>query len=152
MHIKLFFTVSNTLVWWIILLASFGVVLLRGRSIIARVERPFFAAWMKKEAAIKTNTSVYRNYCDGDSVHYLDIAGNQIAGTVGFGEYKHQSGKSLSLHNGFFVKNVAVSTINGSYLLYKDLIAKSGANRSEWACVQEQRSIVSVGEYTLRQS
>lgn len=153
MHIKLFFTVSNVLLWWIILMAALAIAIWRGRSIITRMERPFFLAWMKKEAEnAKTMSQVYRDYHDGDSVHYVDAAGNQITGTVGFGEYKHRSGKSFSIHNGFFVKNMAVSTINGAYLLYKDLVAKTGSNRSEWTCVQERRLIVSVGEYTLHQS
>ena len=153
MHIKLFLTVSSVTVWVFVLLATLAITVWRGRSIIARMERPFFLAWMKKEAAnAKLMSQVYRDYHDGDSVHYVDAAGNQITGMVGFGEYKHKSDKTFSIHNGFYVKNIAVSTMNGSYLLYKDLFAKAGTNRSEWACVQERRNIVSVGEYTLHQS
>jgi len=153
MHIKLFFTVSSVPLLWFVLLAALTITIWRGRSIITRMERPFFIAWMKKETENAKNMSpVYRDFHDGDSVHYVDAAGNQITGMVGFGEYKHQSGKSFSVHNGFYVKNMAVSTINGSYLLYKDLVGKPETNRSEWASVHERRSIVSVGEYTLHQS
>ena len=153
MHIKQFLTVSNSVVWVVVFLLALLVAIWRGRRLVTRLERPFFGRWMKKEAAKgKDLMSIYRDYRDGDRVQYLDIAGNNVTGTVRYGEYKHQSGGTISAHNGFYIKNMAVSTINGSYLLYKDLVAKAGTNRSEWACVHERRNIVSVGEYTLHQS